>query len=442
MNDSKAGSVRARLAARLPFYYGWVIIANTVVVSFSTRTVMAVATLSVFVVPMTEQLGWSRALFSGAVSLGGLCAVVVTPFVGRWIDRYGSGTLITVSSVLTGICALGLSMVAAPWAFYSLYVPGRMVFAGPLELSIPTAISNWFIRRRPLGLAIEAMSKGAGLSIMPLAAQLIIGGWGWRTAWVAMGLFTFLVGVLPPLIFMSRRPEDMGLEPDPEPNRTAGDKRDAARGSTIMDTKIPVSAGEPEFTVSQALKTRSFWMLSGFAAACFMVQAGVSLHQVPHYINQGLPGALAAVTAGVYAFCQVPAGLIWAWLSRRAPVRVLLACAAFVTGCGAFATAASSTLPAALGASGILGLGIGGLQLLVRLAWADYYGRQNLGSIRGIALSFQVAGQGLGPLVAGFMFDSTGSYQMPLMVFTVAAFSAGVMVLGAMPPKKPMLVAG
>jgi len=442
LNDSKAGSVRARLAARLPFYYGWVIIANTVVVSFSTRTVMAVATLSVFVVPMTEQLGWSRALFSGAVSLGGLCAVVVTPFVGRWIDRYGSGTLIAVSSVLTGICALGLSMVAAPWAFYSLYVPGRMVFAGPLELSIPTAISNWFIRRRPLGLAIEAMSKGAGLSIMPLAAQLIIGGWGWRTAWVAMGLFTFLVGVVPPLIFMSRRPEDMGLEPDPEPNRTAGDKRDAARGSTIMDTKIPVSAGEPEFTVSQALKTRSFWMLSGFAAACFMVQAGVSLHQVPHYINQGLPGALAAVTAGVYAFSQVPAGLIWAWLSRRAPVRVLLACAAFVAGCGAFATAASSTLPAALGASAILGLGIGGLHLLVRLAWADYYGRQNLGSIRGIALSFQVAGQGLGPLVAGFMFDSTGSYQMPLMVFTVAAFSAGVMVLGAMPPKKPMLVAG
>ena len=217
MNDSKAGSARARLAGWLPFYYGWVIIANTVVVSFSARTVMAVATLSVFVVPMTEQLGWSRGLFSGAVSLGGLCAVVVVPFVGRWIDRYGSGTLLAVSSVLTGALAMGLSLVSAPWAFYSLYVPGRMVFAGPLELSIPTAISNWFIRRRPLGLAIEAMSKGAGLAVMPLAAQLIIGGWGWRTAWVAMGLFTFAVGVLPPLIFMSRRPEDMGLEPDPGP---------------------------------------------------------------------------------------------------------------------------------------------------------------------------------------------------------------------------------
>ena len=442
MNDSKAGSARARLAEWLPFYYGWVIIANTVVVSFSTRTVMAVATLSVFVVPMTDQLGWSRGLFSGAVSLGGLFAMVVTPFVGRWIDRYGSGTLIAVSSVITGALAIGLSLVATPWAFYSLYVPGRMVFTGPLELSIPTAISNWFIRRRPLGLAIEAMSKGAGLAVMPLAAQLIIGGWGWRTAWVAMGLFTFAVGVLPPLIFMSRRPEDMGLEPDPappvsDPKKAAGGKRDAA----VATDGASLLPAEPDFTVSQALKTRAFWLISAFAAATFMVQAGVSLHQVPHYINQGLPGALAAITAGVYAFSQVPAGIIWAWLSRRFPVRVLLAVAAFVVGLGSIATAASATLTSALAAATVLGLGVGGLHLLVRLTWADYYGRQNLGSIRGLALSFQVAGQGIGPLVAGFMFDATGSYQMPLMVFTVAAFLAGLMVLGATPPKRPQTVA-
>ena len=95
-----ASSWRRRLAQALPFYYGWVIVADTVTVSLTTRTVMAVATLSVFVVPMTEQLGWSRGLFSGAASLGGLCAVVLSPLVGRWIDRYGTGWLIAVSSAL------------------------------------------------------------------------------------------------------------------------------------------------------------------------------------------------------------------------------------------------------------------------------------------------------------------------------------------------------
>ena len=122
---------RIRLARSLPFYYGWVIVADTVLVSFSTRTVMAVALLSVFVVPMTEELGWSRGLFSGAVSLGGLCAVVVSPFLGRWLDRYGAGTLIAVSSLITAILAGGLSLVSHPLAFYALYVPGRMIFAGP-----------------------------------------------------------------------------------------------------------------------------------------------------------------------------------------------------------------------------------------------------------------------------------------------------------------------
>ena len=152
---------------------------------------MAVATLSVFVVPMTQDLGWSRGLFSGAVSLGGLCAVFISPLVGKWIDQHGSGLLLSISSLLTGILAVGLSLVGNPAAFFSIYVPGRMIFSGPLELGIPTAISNWFIRRRPLGLAADSVAKGAGLPIMPLAAQFIITGWDWRTAWLVLGLLTF-----------------------------------------------------------------------------------------------------------------------------------------------------------------------------------------------------------------------------------------------------------
>ena len=200
-----ASSFRRRLARSLPFYYGWVIAADTVTVSLTARTVMAVATLSVFVVPMTEELGWSRGLFSGAVSLGGLCAVAISPLVGRSIDRYGTGLLIAGSSLLTGVFAIGLALISAPWAFYSLYIPGRMIFTASMELALPTAISNWFVRRRPLGLAVDAVAKGAGLAIIPLAAQLIIGEWSWRTAWYSLGILSLAVGVLPSLVLMARR---------------------------------------------------------------------------------------------------------------------------------------------------------------------------------------------------------------------------------------------
>ena len=422
---------RSRLAESLPFYYGWVIIANTVAISLSSRTVMTVAVLSVFVVPMTEELGWSRGLFSGAVSLGGLCAVVISPFIGRWVDRYGAGTLLAVSSFLTGALSVLLAMITSPLAFYALYVPGRMIFTGPLELGIPTALSNWFIRRRPLSLAVDGAAKGLGLTIMPLVAQFLITGWDWKTAWLALGMLSFCVGIAPPLIFIARRPEDMGIEPDPLPK----DKRDVQpdTGESSPGTSQPEA--ESDFTVSQALRTRALWILAVFSGAGFMVQAGVSLHQVPHYIEQGILPYYAALTASGFALAQIVAGIFWSTLSRRIPLRFLLAAAAFVLALASQATSYSDTPAAALGSAAAVGLGVGGLHLLVRLAWADYYGRRHLGSIRGITMSAQIGGQALGPVTSGFLFDHTGNYHLALQVFTVAAAFGGLLVLLATPPK-------
>ena len=430
---------RNKLANSLPFYYGWVIVGSTVSVSLSTRTVMAVAALSVFVVPMTEDLGWSRGLFSGAVSLGGLCAVFISPLVGKWLDRFGSGLLLSVASVLTGGLAVGLSMVGNPAAFYALYVPGRLIFSGPLELGIPTAISNWFIRRRPLGLAADAVAKGAGLTIIPLLAQFIITGWDWRTAWLTLGILAFALGVIPPVLFMARRPEDMGLEPDPAPNEPT----DEGNPATESESTSPAEVTEPNytessFTVRQAFHTRAFWLLAAFTAAGFMVQAGVSLHQVAHYINQGLPGPSAALAASTFAFSQIFSAMFWAALGRRVPVRFLLSAAAIVVAVAAFSTSVSASLPTELLSAAAVGFGVGGLHLLVRLAWADYYGREHLGTIRGFTMSAQIGGQAAGPVLAGFMFDATGSYQLPLLVFTGAATLAAILALFATPPKLPV----
>ncbi|MFQ6028689.1 MAG: MFS transporter [Dehalococcoidia bacterium] len=428
-------SWRSRLARYLPLYYGWVIAANTVAVSLSTRTIMAVATLSVFVVPMTEQLGWSRGMFSGAVSVGNLCAVVVAPWTGKWIDRYGSGMLLAASSLVTGFLALALSFISHPFAFYAFYVPGRMIFSGPLELGLPTAISNWFIRRRPLGLAVDGVAKGGGLVLMPLLAQFIISGWDWRTAWIVLGIICFAVGVVPSILLMARRPEDLGLEPDPVPrgDATAPLESDGSHSTNLITTNT-----ETNFTVRQALNTRAFYILAGFSAAGLMVQAGVSLHQVSHYINQGLSAPAAALSASTFAFAQMIGGPFWSALGRSVPIRFLLASAAGVVGAGALSTISSDTLPTALGSAFIVGFGVAGLHLLLRLAWADYYGRENLGAIRGLTLSAQIGGQAVGPVLAGFMFDATDSYQLPFRVFAGAALLAGLLVLAATPPKSPV----
>ena len=418
------------MAQRLPFYYGWVILAVASVPSFGARPVMAVATLSVFVVPMTDEFGWSRAQFSGAVSLGALFGLLVSPFAGRLIDRYGSGVLLSASSAVVGLCAIGLSLTSPIWSFYALYVPGRAVFSSPLELGTSTAVSNWFIRRRPMGLAYMGVIQGIGLTIFPVIAQVLIDGWGWRTAWLAVGIFTLSTGIIPMLLLMARRPEDMGLEADPEKDhRTVPTSDVAAAGA-------PPSASNTEsnYTVRQALATRAFWLLAIFSVFGFVVQAGISLHQVPHYIGQGVPTHLAALTASTFAFGQVPGGVFWSFWARRVPLRVLLSVAAATMSVGAIGTGFSSSLSTGIPMGFLLGVGVGGIHLLLRLTWADYYGRLHLGSIRGLTLPAQIGGQAIGPIIAGFMYDSTAGYETPFTAFGIIVAFAAVMVLTATPP--------
>ena len=417
---------QSRLAGSLPFYYGWVILLTSAVTSYSSRPVMAVATLSIFLVPMTSDLGISRGLFSSAVSLGGVCAVVVSPLVGWWIDRRGAGFVVAAGGALVGFCALGLSFVTQSWSFLLFYLLGRMSFASPLELGTSTAVSNWFIRRRALALGLLNGTQGTGLALMPFVAYLIIVRWDWETAWRSLGIYTLTVAVIPALLLIRRRPEDMGLEPDLDPHPEEVMTSSAATNPALL--------GEQTFTLREAAKTRAFWVLALFSAAGYMVQAGVSLHQAPHYMSQGLSGSSAAITVSVFALSQVPGGLLWSTLARRLPVRLLLALTGFAVAAGAAGTAASDTLAGGLIAASALGVGVGGLHVLLRLAWADYYGRRYLGSIRGVTLPIQIGGQALGPIVAGFMYDSTDSYRVAFIIFASAVSLAALMVLSATPP--------
>ncbi len=421
-------SRRVGWAQRLPFYYGWVVFTVVVSTSFTSRPLMSVAVLSVFVVPMTEAFGWSRGLFAGAVSLGGVCAVFISPFVGRWVDRYGARVMIGATSAVAGVCAIGLSVVSQVWGFYALYVPGRMVFASPLELATSTALSNWFMRRRALVLALFGVSQGIGLAVMPMFAQWVISVANWQVAWTVLGVYTLAAGIIPALLFMVRRPEDMGLEIDPVPNGVAATEASSGQPERHMQP-------EAQFTLEQALQTRAFWVLAGFSAVGFMAQAGVSLHHVSHYIHIGLPGPSAAIMASVFAVAQVPTGFLWSGITRDTPIRVALALAGLFVAMGAAGTAFSTSVWNGAISAGFLGTGVGGLHLLLRLAWAEYYGRHHLGAIRGVTLPVQIGGQAIGPVMAGAVFDYTDSYIGAFLFFAAVVSIGSFLILIAVPPE-------
>lgn len=421
-------ALQTRAAQATPIYYGWVILGLSGVASYSSRPLMSVAVLTVFVVPMSEQFGWTRAEFSGAVSLGGLMGAVAAPLVGPILDRYGAGMVVGISSGIAGVCAVALGAATQIWHFYLVYVPGRMMFSSPLELGTSVAVSNWFIRRRPFALALNHVSQGSGLAVMPLVAQVVTGAWGWEMAWYSLGAWTIAVGVIPAILFMARRPEDLGLEPDggnvspPSARRSASSRR-------------PQSAvDEVNFTLGQATRVRSFWLMILFSFASFIVQAGVSLHMVPHFVDQGVPASVAVWTASTFAISQVPASIFWSAISQREAARFVMLASGLVVACGSITTAFAGSIAFGVLGAFILGFGVGGLHIVGRLVWADYFGRLHLGSIRAWGLAAQVGGQAVGPIAAGLAVDRVGSYQSAFLAFGINLAVVSALMITATRP--------
>lgn len=420
----------ALLQPRLPFFYGWIILGCVCCAGFA-RQGPAVATLSIFVEPMTSEFGWSRTAMSAAVSLGGLLAALSSPFLGPMLDRHGARAMLCIAVLTTGLCAMALSLTQSLAFFIAFFCIARMNFAGPFDLGIYGAINNWFVRLRGVATSISTAALMAGLVAMPLIAQAAILYDGWRMGWLAVGATVLIVGFLPNWLLMARRPEDMGLKPDGDLPPPPGDGCPAGGGDASSQRP------EPTFTRAQALRTPTFWLLSLYTALIYPVQAGVSLHQAPHLIERGIDPTQAALMISLFSLASGISGVAFGLAARWLPVRVSLAFSALGSTVAAAGMMLLETSLEGYITAAIFGLGIGGVLTILPMAWADYFGRRSYGAIRGIALTVQVIAQASGPLISGVLRDATGDYVLPLMVFTCLAGLAALAALLTGPPKPP-----
>lgn len=413
------------LAHRLPFYYGWVVLACVCCASIA-RTGPAVATLSLFVGPMTTEFGWSRTEMAGAVSLGGVLAALTAPFIGTFLDRHGPRVILAAAVTATGATILMLSNIQSLLAFYLLFCVARMNFAGPFDLGINGAVANWFLVRRPLAASIATFSGTAGLTIMPLIAYAAMQAGGWRAGWLAVGVTVLAVGLVPVALLLVRRPEDIGLQPDGAPSKPAI----ATSGEMIGGQEaVPLGLLEPAYTRGEAMATRAFWMLSLYTVLVYPVQAGMSLHQAAHFAERGLPAAIVVACVTAFSVTSAFTGLAFGVVLRRIGVRAGLSLSACLLAASALVVSQAATPSMALLGACLFGAGMGGLGTGLPVAWADYFGRRSFGAIRGVALSMQVAAQATGPLLSGVLRDWSGDYVTSLMCF--AAFS-GIAILAAL----------
>jgi sugar phosphate permease len=411
------------VAARLPVFYGWVVLACLCCAGFA-RQGPAVATLSIFVEPLTREFGWSRTALSGAVSLGGVLAAIAAPLIGPLLDRRGSRLVLCASVLVNGIVLMLLSLTPSLLVFYLLFCIARMNWAAPFELGLYGALNNWFVRRRTSASAVATLAQQAGLVAMPLLAQIAILHQGWRAGWLAIGAATLLIGFVPAWLLLVRRPEDLGLAPD-------GAAAPPGGASAAASPALP----EPAFSRRQALATPAFWLLLLYTALVYPVQAGVSLHQAPFLIERGLDPTIAATVVSTFSLFSALASITCGLLPRRVPIRYPLAATGAILLLGIVVMLGVHSAARGFVAGSIFGFGIGGILTLLPIAWADYFGRRNFGAIRGIALSAQVLAQAAGPLLSGVLRDWTGGYERPLECFALLALLSVAAALLARQPR-------
>jgi MFS transporter, OFA family, oxalate/formate antiporter len=381
-----------------------VVLACLCLVGFA-RQGPAVATLSIFIDPLTREFGWSRTAISGAVSLAGVLAALASPLVGPLLDRRGARALLGAAVLVNAAALFLLSFTPSLLVFYVLFCIARTNWAVPFDLGIYGMVSQWFVARRAAAASAATVAQMAGLVAMPLIAQAAIGADGWRAGWVALAATTLLVGFVPALLLPPGRP-----------------------------THVERMPTEQQFSRSQATRTPAFWLLMLYTVLVFPVQAGVSLHQAPHLVERGLTPGTAALVVSAFSLMSGAGTLACGFLPRRLPVRYALSLLGALMAIGAFLMTRIASPADAYAAAAAFGLGIGGVLTLLPVAWADYFGRENYGAIRGLALSAQVLAQAVGPVLSGVLRDATGDYQAAL--YTFAALAA-LSVAAALAARRP-----
>ena len=419
------------VARRLSFFYGWVVLACASCAAFA-RQGPAVATLTIFVAPMTMEFGWSSTEMSGAVALGGILAALTTPMLGPLVDKHGARAMLCSAVLITGVAALLLSQTSSLLMFYLFFCVARMNFAGPFDLGIYGAVNSWFVRRRPIANSMVTAALMIGLTSMPLIAHFAMlsgdeGTVDWRAGWIAVGLTVLIVGFLPSFVLMARRPEDMGLRPD-------GD------AAPLEGASAAGSSEEPAFTRAEAMRSPAFWALLAFTALAYPVQAGVSLHQAPHLLERGLDPTIAATVVSLFSAVTGVSGFLFGMFTRRLGVRLMLSLAGLAMAAGCSLIIVVDSAASAYLSVLVFGIGLGGLLTIPPLAWADYFGRRSFGAIRGVALSVQVTAQATGPMISAMLRDWTGDYVTSLQVFAGLSVAAMLVIWVARPPSQPSVV--
>src|SRR5262245_40833847 len=422
---------------RKSIYYGWVIVSVGFLAHIASAFSIS-STLSVFLKPLSADLGISRGTFSLIRSGEILIGAASAPVVGTLMDRFGGRWLMAAGGLISGIGFISLGQARDYIQFmlvrWLLITPGDSLMG---SMVINVSIARWFVRMRGRALAIAGMGHGLAKVCMPVAAATLMLYVGWRGAWVVFGVFALLLVVAPALLFMRRSPEEMGLLPDGGPAEPKAAVATAKKSRHAKRT----GADNVEWSRREALHTPVFWLIASTFGVAQIGVTGLNLHVFSYVTDQGHPTMVAASVMSIIAVMQLSTPIVWGTLADRMDNGILNMAKCALQGAGLLLALSFPGLLPLYAGFFIYGIGMGGTAILAETIWADFFGRISLGKIRGMGSLVTSVFSAGGPPFFGLLFDYTESYYLSFSIFIGMLFTSAVLSLCLRPPtKRPEMV--
>jgi MFS family permease len=374
------------------FFYGYVLVAA----SFLLQAIGwgAYNSFGVFFNPLMNEYDWSRAGISGAVSVSFCLYGFSSILLGRLNDRVGPRFIMAISGIFLGVGYLLMSRLTSLWQLYLLYSLLVGIGISGTDVVLLSTIARWFVRLRGRMSGVLKVGTGVGMLVMPLFTNWLITAFGWRTAFFVMGIV-----VLIPFIGLSqllvRDPARRGLRPD-------GDGR--------VTAKI-AQAAEKGFTLRQALKNLQLWLICTAYFLLLVCVFTVLLHIVPHAIDLGIPPNWATRVLATIGGLSIVGRIIMGFSSDRIGNKwALTICYGFLCVSLGWLLLANRLWMLFVFAI-VYGFAHGGFFVVMSPLIAEFFGTASHGAIFGMMIFVSNIGGAIGPLLAGYVFDLTGSYR-------------------------------
>lgn len=431
METAAASGERLKSAG---IFYGWYIVGVGFLANVASSFALA-STLSIFLKPLTSELGISRGVFSLLRSGEGIIAACLAPFIGSLVDRYGGRWLMVIGAAVAGIGFLFLGTIENFVQFASIRL--TLVTLGDSMMGymvVNVVVAQWFVRFRGRAFAVTSMGVGFAKVCMPILAAWLLLALGWRQTWMVFGLLTMALLMLPALLLIRRDPESLGMHPDGAQKPPA----EIAAASLRQKSQYQGSGGDPNtlWTRGEAVRTSAFWLLVITFGISSIGVTGLNLHVYPYVTDIGHSAVIAATVMSVIASMQLASPLVWGMLAERIDPRIAAMLRFVVQGVGLALAISTESLICLYAGFFLYGIGLGGNMVLPDLLWANYFGRRSLGKVRGLGLLISQILAASGPPFFGFLFDITGGYGLSFAIFGAALATSAIMSLMLRPPQK------